>query len=172
MLGWRGVPNPAGHSAVVSGVNSVPLAQNTPALRPAHRRAGVSGAKKARMLMKVTAGLPAGLEVLGWRGVPNPTGNSAVVLGVNSVPLAQNTPALRPAHRRAGVSGGERGVDGEGGGRRITRLVWKCWEQRAVPNPAGNSAVVLGVNSVPLAQNTPALRSAHRRAGVSGGKEA
>jgi hypothetical protein len=47
VLGWRGVSNPAGNSAVVLGVNSVPLAQNTPALRPANRRAGVSGAKKA-----------------------------------------------------------------------------------------------------------------------------
>jgi hypothetical protein len=40
-------------------MNAIPLAQNTPALHPANRRAGVSGAKKARMLMKVNAGLPA-----------------------------------------------------------------------------------------------------------------
>jgi hypothetical protein len=62
-------------------MNVIPLAQNTPALRPANRRAGVSGAKKAWMVMEVNAGLPAGLEVLGWRGVPNPAGNSAVVSG-------------------------------------------------------------------------------------------
>jgi hypothetical protein len=48
----------------------------------------------------------------------------------------------------------------------------KCWEWRGVPNQAGNSAVVLGVISISLAQNTPALLRAHRRAGVSGGKEA
>jgi hypothetical protein len=76
--------------------------------RQTNRRAGVSGAKKARMLMKVNAGLPAGLEALGWRGVPNPAGNSAVVSGVNSIPLAQNTPALHPANRRAGVSGAKK----------------------------------------------------------------
>jgi hypothetical protein len=58
-------PNQAGNSAVVSGVNSVPLAQNTPALHSANRRAGVSGAKKAWMVMEVNAGLPAGLEALG-----------------------------------------------------------------------------------------------------------
>jgi hypothetical protein len=102
-----------------------------------------------------------------WLGVPNPAGNSAMVSGVNSVPLAQNTPALHPAHRRAGVSGGKRGWDAEGGGRWISRLVWECWSGEAFPNQAGNSAVVSGVNAVPLAQNTPALRPA----GVSGGKE-
>jgi hypothetical protein len=40
--------------------------------------------------------------VLGWRGVPNQAGNSAVVSGVISVSLAQNTPALRLANRKGG----------------------------------------------------------------------
>jgi hypothetical protein len=52
-------PNQAGNSAVVSGTNAISLAQNTPALRLINRRAGVSGAKKVRMLLKVNAGLPA-----------------------------------------------------------------------------------------------------------------
>jgi hypothetical protein len=117
------------------------------------------------MVMEVAAGLPAGLEALGWRGASNPAGNSAVVSGVNAIPLAQNTPALRLAHRRK-----KKPEWGDGGGRRITRLVWRCWGDAPFPNQAGNSAVVLGVNSVSLAQNTPALRRANRRAGVSGAK--
>jgi hypothetical protein len=53
------------------------------------------------MLMKVNAGLPAWFGNLGRSAaLPNQAGNSAVVLGVNSVSLAQNTPALRPANRR------------------------------------------------------------------------
>jgi hypothetical protein len=117
---WRGVSNQAGNSAVVSGVNAVSLAQNTPALRPA----GVSGGERGvdgdgggRWISRLVG------ECWEWRGVSNPAGNSAVVPGVCSVSLAQNTPALRPA----GVSGGERGVDGDGGGRWISRLVGECW---------------------------------------------
>jgi hypothetical protein len=44
-----------------------------------------------------TPDYPPGLGVLGGEAFPNQAGNSAVVSGVNSVPLAQNTPALRPA---------------------------------------------------------------------------
>jgi hypothetical protein len=58
VLGWRGVPNQAGNSAVVSGVISVSLAQNTAALR----LASVSGGKEAWMVMEVDAGL------VGWLG--------------------------------------------------------------------------------------------------------
>jgi hypothetical protein len=60
------------------------------------------------MVMEVEPDYPPGLEALGWRGVPNPAGNSAVVSGGISISLAQNTPALRSAHRRAGVSGAKR----------------------------------------------------------------
>jgi hypothetical protein len=106
-LGGRGVPNPAGNSATSSGMNAVPLAQNTPALRLAHRRAGVSGGKEARMLMEVDAGLPAWFGGVGG-GVAFPIRRVILrwCLG-NSVPLAQNTPALRLTNRRAGVSGGK-----------------------------------------------------------------
>jgi hypothetical protein len=73
------------------------------------------------MVMEVAAGLPAGLEALGWRGASNPAGNSAVVLGVNSVPTrAEHT---RPT---AGQPA-QKGPNADGGGRRITRLVWESW---------------------------------------------
>jgi hypothetical protein len=67
-----------------------------------------------------------------------------------SVPLAQNTPALLPANRRAGVSGAKKGPNAHEDSRRITRLVWERWEWPGAPNPAGNSAVVSGMNTISL----------------------
>jgi hypothetical protein len=57
--GGEALPNPAGNSATSPRMISIPLAQNTPALRQTHRRAGVSGGKEAWMVMEVVAGLPA-----------------------------------------------------------------------------------------------------------------
>jgi hypothetical protein len=97
------------------------------------RRAGVSGAKKAWMVMEVDVGLADWLGSVG---------------GGEALPIRPTVGRVCPA---------QRSLNGDGGERRITRLIWGVLGWRGVPNQAGNSAVVSEVNAVPLAQNTPAL---------------
>jgi hypothetical protein len=129
MLEYRNAPNPAGNSATSSGVYSPPLTQNTPALRPPNRRAGVSGAKKARMLMKVTAGLPAWFGSVGvtWRFQ---SGESFCggVWGRFDPTRAEHT---RPTVGR--VCPAQKSPNAHEGNRRITRPVWESWGGAAFP---------------------------------------
>jgi hypothetical protein len=112
--------------------------------------------KEAWMLMEVNAGLPAWF---GGVGVARRSQSRRVILrwclgGMRSHPRRTHPPYGWPI----GCVRRKKGLDADGGSRRITRRVCERWEWRGVPNPAGNSAVVFGGNSVSLAQNTPALR--------------
>jgi hypothetical protein len=96
---------------------------------PPNRRAGVSGAKKARMLMKVTAGLPAWFGSVGvtWRFQ---SGESFCggVWGRFDPTRAEHT---RPTVGR--VCPAQKSPNAHEGNRRITRPVWESWGGAAFP---------------------------------------
>jgi hypothetical protein len=54
----------------------------------------------------------------------------------------------------------KKSLDGGGGGRRMTRVVWECWGGAVFPIRRVILRWCLGGNAVSSAQNTPALRLA------------